>query len=266
MTAPRDSQGTRHGIRSAPAVPLALALLTSAACAHSASLVARGAPGAGGSMSAAAPSPDPRVGLQAGLTDAGEAAWNLRVALADAAVAAVRRASPTPTWRFTGKYAIQGSYNGYQVWDISDPRAPDAGDRLRLPRLAERRLGLPEPAVRLGRGPLGPARLRHRGREGHGQHGAAPRAPDLRHQRHRATRRTSATCRPAAARTPTRVLVDPQGHGQRLRLHLGLVPGALAQRAARLRGRAAVGGPQLGAVPDRGHQGAAGPSRSRRPS
>ena len=25
---------------------------------------------------------------------------------------------------FTGNYAIQGSYNGYQVWDISDPRKP----------------------------------------------------------------------------------------------------------------------------------------------
>ncbi len=25
---------------------------------------------------------------------------------------------------FTGKYAIQGSYNGYQVWDISNPSAP----------------------------------------------------------------------------------------------------------------------------------------------
>jgi len=25
---------------------------------------------------------------------------------------------------FSGKYAIQGSYNGWQVWDISDPRAP----------------------------------------------------------------------------------------------------------------------------------------------
>ena len=27
---------------------------------------------------------------------------------------------------FTGNYAIQGNYNGYQVWDISNPAKPDA--------------------------------------------------------------------------------------------------------------------------------------------
>jgi len=75
------------------------------------------------SRSASAPSPDPRVGLRAGLEDAGEAVWNLRVV------------SETPTPKefagvtnsdlaFTGKYAIQGNYNGFQVWDISNARRP----------------------------------------------------------------------------------------------------------------------------------------------
>jgi hypothetical protein len=70
-----------------------------------------------------APSPDPRVGLSAGLMDAGEAIWNMR------------RVSFTPPpedfigvtnsdLAFTGNYAIQGNYNGFQVWDISDPAAP----------------------------------------------------------------------------------------------------------------------------------------------
>ena len=68
-----------------------------------------------------APSPDPRVGLRAGLTDAGEAAWNLRV---------VSETPPPEQFvgvtnsdlAFTGNYAIQGNYNGYQVWDISNPQ------------------------------------------------------------------------------------------------------------------------------------------------
>tara|TARA_B110000438_G_C15805274_1_gene647016 strand:- start:144 stop:2009 length:1866 start_codon:yes stop_codon:yes gene_type:complete len=69
------------------------------------------------------PSPDPRVGLRAGLFNAGEAAWNMRVV----------SATPPPEefvgitnsdLAFKGDYAIQGNYNGVQVWDISDPTAP----------------------------------------------------------------------------------------------------------------------------------------------
>src|SRR5687768_5537639 len=69
------------------------------------------------------PGPDPRIGLRAGLMDAGEALWNLRLV------------STTPPPRdfigvmnsdiaFTGNYAIQGNFNGYQVWDISTPSSP----------------------------------------------------------------------------------------------------------------------------------------------
>ncbi len=91
---------------------LAAALLAVAACAHSTT-----------SMSAAAPSPDPRVGLKAGVMDAGEAVWNLKV---------LSKTPPSPKFvghtnsdlSFTGPYAIQGSYNGYQVWDITNPSHP----------------------------------------------------------------------------------------------------------------------------------------------
>jgi hypothetical protein len=73
--------------------------------------------------STTAPSPDPRIGLRAGLMDAEEAVWNLRVL------------SKTPPPKefigvtnsdlaFSGNYAIQGNYNGYQVWDISNPAQP----------------------------------------------------------------------------------------------------------------------------------------------
>ena len=74
-------------------------------------------------MSTTTPSPDPRVGLRAGRFNAGEAVWNLRV---------LSQTRPSPRFMditnsdlaFLGNYAIQGNYNGYQVWDISNPRQP----------------------------------------------------------------------------------------------------------------------------------------------
>jgi hypothetical protein len=76
-----------------------------------------------GGMSAAAPSPDPRVGLRAGLHDAGEASWNMRVVSRSAPPAAFRDQINSDL-AFLGNYVIQGSYNGYQVWDISNPASP----------------------------------------------------------------------------------------------------------------------------------------------
>jgi hypothetical protein len=66
---------------------------------------------------------DPRVGLRAGLHDAGEAVWNLRVISETPAPAEFTGVSNTDL-AFTGKYAIQGNYNGFQVWDIANPRRP----------------------------------------------------------------------------------------------------------------------------------------------
>lgn len=72
---------------------------------------------------ATVPTPDPRVGLSEGLFDAGEAIWNLEM---------VSQTPPPDAFvgktnsdlAFTGKYAIQGNYNGVIIWDISDPRTP----------------------------------------------------------------------------------------------------------------------------------------------
>ena len=75
-------------------------------------------------MPATTPDSDPRVGLGAGLFDAEQAIWNLRLV------------SETPPARefvgvtnsdlaFTGPYAIQGNYNGFMVWDISNPSQPE---------------------------------------------------------------------------------------------------------------------------------------------
>jgi hypothetical protein len=90
-----------------------------AGCTHSGSNQA-GAPVPAESKSTTPPSPDPRVGLKPGDKDAGQAVWNLR------------KVSSTPPSEkfvnginsdlaFTGKYVVQGSFNGYQVWDASDP-------------------------------------------------------------------------------------------------------------------------------------------------
>src|SRR2546430_2047477 len=74
-------------------------------------------------MSTTPPTPDRRVGLRAGEMNAGEATWNLRV---------VSKTRPSEKFAgvtnsdlsFSGQYAIQGNYNGYQVWDIANPKKP----------------------------------------------------------------------------------------------------------------------------------------------
>ncbi len=67
--------------------------------------------------------PDPRVGLGAGLLDAEEAVWNLNLLSATPPPAAFVGVSNSDL-AFKDKYAIQGNYNGFQVWDISNPSAP----------------------------------------------------------------------------------------------------------------------------------------------
>jgi hypothetical protein len=98
--------------------PAVAALVLVGACAQS-TATTTAAPVA----QAGAPSPDPRLNLKPGLYDAGEAAWNLKV---------LSKTQPSEKFKnginsdlaFTGNYAIQGSFNGYQVWDISNPSAP----------------------------------------------------------------------------------------------------------------------------------------------
>ena len=98
-------------------------LVSLSACGQMASTSGSGAPSPMNDMSTMAPSPDPRVGLHAGMMDAAEASWNLRV---------LSKTPPSPKFlgstnsdmAFSGNYVIQGSYNGYQVWDISNPSHP----------------------------------------------------------------------------------------------------------------------------------------------
>jgi hypothetical protein len=102
---------------------VAVLALFLAACAHSATSSGSNGPSPSNSQSTQAPSPDPRVGLRGGKTDAAEAAWNLKV---------VSETPPSEQFvdginsdlAFTGHYAVQGSFNGYQVWDIGNPSKP----------------------------------------------------------------------------------------------------------------------------------------------
>ena len=74
-------------------------------------------------VSATAPTPDPRVGLTAGRWDAAQAAWNVR--LVSTTPPAEKFLGVTNSdLAFTGKYVIQGNYNGFQVFDMSNLSKP----------------------------------------------------------------------------------------------------------------------------------------------
>jgi hypothetical protein len=105
--APGDGQGARGGARPAPPPPPPAVM----------------PPPVTPIVSMTAPNPDPRVGLAAGRWDAGQAAWNMRMVSttppSEASAGAVHS-----DLAFSGKYAIQGSYNGFEIWDISNPAKP----------------------------------------------------------------------------------------------------------------------------------------------
>ena len=74
-------------------------------------------------VSATTPSPDPRVGLKAGLWDAGQAAWNMQLVSTTPPGPKVLGATHSDL-AFTGKYAIQGNYDGFEIYDVSNPAKP----------------------------------------------------------------------------------------------------------------------------------------------
>jgi hypothetical protein len=104
-------------------LPLALAIAATTACAHATSTSGGAAAAVMPMGTATAPSPDPRVGLKAGLWDAGQAAWNMRL-LSNSRPSEKFMGATNSDLAFFSHYAIQGSYNGYQIWDITNPSAP----------------------------------------------------------------------------------------------------------------------------------------------
>src|SRR5687767_11621201 len=102
--------------RARRALPLALTFATAVACASSTPVTTP-------SVAIAAPTPDPRIGLRAGRSDAAQALWNMRL-LSNTPSPDTFSASFNSDLAFKGNYAIQGNFNGWQIWDISNPSKP----------------------------------------------------------------------------------------------------------------------------------------------
>ncbi len=68
--------------------------------------------------------PDPRVGLEAGLFDAEKAAWNVKL-LSDTQPPKEFIGFWNSDLAFKGNYVIQGNYHGILIWNISDPANPN---------------------------------------------------------------------------------------------------------------------------------------------
>jgi hypothetical protein len=109
---------------------LTLALLTGA-CATAGPAVGPAA-GPGVDMSTTPPSPDPRIGLRAGLHDAGQASWNLRLVSNTPAPEPFAGVTSSDL-AFSGNLVIQGNYNGFMVWDVSNPSRPALRTRYLCP-------------------------------------------------------------------------------------------------------------------------------------
>jgi hypothetical protein len=100
----------------------ALAALVTIAAAPAAAL-AQGSPTQAGTALVNPATNDARIGLKAGKYDAGEAAWNLKLLSASKPSEKFVNGINSDL-AFFGPYAIQGNFNGYQIWNISDPAHP----------------------------------------------------------------------------------------------------------------------------------------------
>jgi len=152
---------------------------------------------AGGGARMGTPVPDPRVGLRAGMLDAEEAVWNLRV-LSKTPPPKDFVGETNSDLAFIGSLAIQGNYNGFQVWEIKDPAKPELVIGYVCPASQSDVSVYGNLLFVSGEGLSGRLDC---GREGVK---TAVSQDRLRGLRTSATRATWATCRPAADRTRTR--------------------------------------------------------------
>ncbi|HXT16370.1 MAG TPA: hypothetical protein VN706_12110 [Gemmatimonadaceae bacterium] len=111
------------------------AVFVAAACTKTSSTSVMQSGSTGPDMSAplvVAPSPDPRVDLKGGLQDAGEAIWNMRMVSHTPAPEGFAGITNSDL-AFSGTDVIQGNYNGFQIWDISNPAQPRLRDATLCP-------------------------------------------------------------------------------------------------------------------------------------
>jgi hypothetical protein len=83
-------------------------------------------------VSGTAPSPDPRVGLKAGWWDAGQAAWNMNL-ISNTPPSGKSLGTTHSDLAFSGKYTIQGQYNGFDIWDVSNAENPVLAQQYNCP-------------------------------------------------------------------------------------------------------------------------------------
>ncbi|MSR05664.1 MAG: hypothetical protein EXR93_01135 [Gemmatimonadetes bacterium] len=105
---------------------LVVVLAALAACSHSSSVSQSASPAPAPAQPAPTAAADPRVGLKAGQSTAGEAIWNARL-LSSAPKAnsgAGFNSATNSDLAFTGKYAVQGNYHGFLIYDLSNPSSP----------------------------------------------------------------------------------------------------------------------------------------------
>ncbi len=77
--------------------------------------------------SAKVPSPDPRIGLKPGesVAEAGDASFNMRLlSNSPAPEGFTGRGATGSDIAFSGDFAIQGNYRGFQIWNVANPRKP----------------------------------------------------------------------------------------------------------------------------------------------
>ena len=117
------SHPTRRSSSLVPSFAAALAVVVFAAACAPSTYQPTTSVNPTGNLSVIPPTPDPRVGLRGGAYDAAEAVWNLRV-LSETRPSEKFAAGINSDLAFIGNYVFQGSFSGYQVWDISNPRQP----------------------------------------------------------------------------------------------------------------------------------------------
>ena len=129
----RAASNNRHLVirRTVGSLSFAIAVMSSVSCAGSPSGSMGVRPVPLPPIATAASTTDPRVGLRAGVTNAGEAARGMRLvshssksSTLDGEGGARGLTFANSDLAFRGTYVYQGNFSGFQIWDIANPASP----------------------------------------------------------------------------------------------------------------------------------------------